>query len=68
MSLEMTAPFPAVKSCIPKGDERLQTVATATAQKCALVYSVLHEGLQMLNGARLIARCSECLEVPCHLH
>ena len=39
LSLEMTAPFPAVKSCIPRrGDERAKSVATVTALNCALVY------------------------------
>jgi hypothetical protein len=28
--LELAAPFPAAKACVPQGDEREKTVATAT--------------------------------------
>ena len=28
--LKLAAPFPAAKACVPRGDERLKSVATAT--------------------------------------
>ena len=31
--LKLAAPFPAAKACVPKRDERLKTVATATSEK-----------------------------------
>ncbi len=36
--LKLAAPFPAAKACVPQGDERVQSVATATWRKVFVVY------------------------------
>ena len=38
--LKLAAPFPAAKACVPLGDERLKSVATATCTKVFVVYRV----------------------------
>ena len=37
--LKLAAPFPAAKACVPQGDEREKSVATATGLKVFVVYS-----------------------------
>lgn len=39
--LKLAAPFPAAKACVPQGDERAKSVATATGLKVFVVYRVL---------------------------
>jgi hypothetical protein len=36
--LKLAAPFPAAKACVPQGDERVESVATATGAKVFVVY------------------------------
>ena len=36
--LKLAAPFPAAKACVPQGDERSKSVATATGAKVFVVY------------------------------
>ena len=55
--LKLAAPFPAAKACVPVGDERCKTVATATGQDvfavyrpCDLAHAFGHKKTQALPG------------------
>jgi len=43
--LKLAAPFPAAKACVPRGDERGKSVATATCAKVFVMYRSLVFGI-----------------------
>jgi hypothetical protein len=68
--LKLAAPFPAAKACVPRGDERDGSVATATGSKVFMVYALgcLGHGLACCLPAGVRSSAAAPIDACAPLH